>query len=385
MSIKICLSFQRKAGMLSKTIDILLVEDNPGDVGLLRHSLEQVRRLKYRLVHVADLKGMAVRLGKQVFDVMLLDLSLPDSTGLETIAEARAAAPNIPIIVFTGVDDEAVGVQAVGFGAQDYVVKGEVDGWQLARAIRYAIERNRIQTELRKAYEEMDRRVQERTEQLRIAASELSTTEQRERKRVAQFLHDHFQQVLVGAKMNAESLRDRLRSKTLQPVAQRLCNLLGGLIEESRTLTSDLSPPILHGAGLSAALNWLSGQMHEAHGLVVHVETKIDPPPDRAGMSGLAFQAVRELLFNVVRHADTNEASVVVDRDRAGRMLIVVSDDGAGFDPAVLEAPQCNLGGFGLVNIRQRLELVGGKLDISSTPGKGSRFSLVVPIYPSAQ
>lgn len=129
-------------------IRILLVEDTPSDVQLLEHYLWQVRNLKYTLSHAGQLEGMNKLVRTEKFDVLVLDLNLPDSHGLSTLSTAMSQSPSLPIIVMTSVDDEATGTEAVRRGAQDYLVKGEVDGWLLARTIRYAIERKRIQRDL---------------------------------------------------------------------------------------------------------------------------------------------------------------------------------------------------------------------------------------------
>ena len=107
------------------------------------------------------------------FDVLLLDLSLPDSIGRETFLRARAAAPELPIVVLTGAADEAIGLEAVRQGIQDYLLKGQADGAQTARAIRYAIERQRAETELRRARDELELRVAERTADLKQSVEAL--------------------------------------------------------------------------------------------------------------------------------------------------------------------------------------------------------------------
>jgi serine phosphatase RsbU (regulator of sigma subunit) len=131
----------------NEPIRILLVEDTPEDVQLLEHYLWQVRNLRYRLSHVGQLEAMKGVLRTEKFDVLVLDLNLPDSRGLSTLSTAMNQAPLMPIVVMTSVDDEATGVEAVRRGAQDYLVKGEVDGWLLIKAIRYAVERKRAQRE----------------------------------------------------------------------------------------------------------------------------------------------------------------------------------------------------------------------------------------------
>lgn len=130
-------------------IRILLVEDNPGDVRLIREALSEVPHFRIQMDHVDCLKAAQETLARDEHDLVLLDLSLPDSQGLETVEKTGNAAPNIPIVILTGLDDVNTGIQAVRSGAQDYLIKGEVTGHLLVRAIRYAIERHRMQAALR--------------------------------------------------------------------------------------------------------------------------------------------------------------------------------------------------------------------------------------------
>ena len=132
-------------------IKILLVEHNPGDARLLREMLADPDGARFELTHVVQLGDAFVRLDAEHFDAVLLDLSLPDSVGLETLTRTHTHAPGAPIIVLTGLDDEMLGVRAVQIGAQDYLVKGQVERSLLVRAVRYAIERKRAEEQLRES------------------------------------------------------------------------------------------------------------------------------------------------------------------------------------------------------------------------------------------
>jgi PAS domain S-box-containing protein len=135
--------------MVQKTIQVLLVEDNPGDALLIREILSEMTTIEFDLVHVERLSDAQAQLQTRVFDVVLLDLLLPDSQGLETFLQLHQQIAHIPIVVLTGLNDATLAIQAVQAGAQDYLLKGQVSGSDvLMRSIRYAIERKRIQADL---------------------------------------------------------------------------------------------------------------------------------------------------------------------------------------------------------------------------------------------
>src|SRR5918992_1196717 len=129
---------------------ILLVEDNIGDAGLLRAAFSEVstRNFSFRLVHADRVTHALACLTEEPFDLVLLDLSLPDARGMETIVLVRNAAPSLPIVIMNGLDDENAAIEAIRHGAQDYLVKGQVDSAVLVRSIRCAIERKRIESQL---------------------------------------------------------------------------------------------------------------------------------------------------------------------------------------------------------------------------------------------
>ncbi len=140
--------------MVDKSIAVLLIEDNPGDARLIQEQLREAAEESFGLVVANNLQEGINVLNSQRFDVLLLDLSLPDSFGLDTIQSVRANVPDIPIVVLTGFDDKTLGVQAVQMGAQDYLLKGDSHSRLLTRTIRYAIERHNIEAALRQSQEE---------------------------------------------------------------------------------------------------------------------------------------------------------------------------------------------------------------------------------------
>ncbi len=144
-----------KPSSLPGRIRLLLIEDNPGDARLIQMMVEEAGNDLFEIERVEHLGDALERLGHDNIGVVLSDLSLPDSHGLETFAQLHARAPHVPIIVLSGLNDTTVAVQAVHEGAQDYLIKGQVDGQLLVRAMRYAIERKRMSQQLGHYAEEL--------------------------------------------------------------------------------------------------------------------------------------------------------------------------------------------------------------------------------------
>jgi DNA-binding NarL/FixJ family response regulator len=387
-------------------LKILLVEDSRSEAVLLQEALLASGPRQFAIIWVTSLQEALEAIARGPFGVILLDLTLPDSRGLETVERIQAAASAIPIIVCTGVEDEDLAQRAIRQGAQDYLVKGRHDGPGIARAIRYAIDRKAAEEALRKAHDELEERVRvrtaelaqtvdtlqsevqrrvsvegalrERTAQLRSLAAELTLVEQRERRRMAEVLHDHLQQLLVGAKFRLRAI-ERSGQADLRQAVVEVDDLITQCIEVSRSLTGELSPPILHEGGLIPALEWLVRWMKGKHGLTVALDAPDPVDPESEDVTVLLFQSVRELLFNVVKHAKVKDARVEVE-EVDDRVRIRVLDEGVGFDPAGVRATGGHEGGFGLFSIHERLDLLGGGMEIESTPGQGSRFTLTAPL-----
>ncbi len=220
--------------------------------------------------------------------------------------------------------------------------------------------------------------LEKQTGQLRVLATELTLAEQRERRRLAQILHDHVQQLLVGAKLKLSTLRPASDGEFLKRINE-VDDLITQSIDASRTLTAELNPPILRGSGLVPALRWLGRWMKEKYGLDIMLSVATEVPEVREDLSILLFQSVKELLFNAAKHAKVGEARVHVAAD-SERVRIVVSDDGEGFDSSRLTLYGGQTGGIGLISIRERLGTIGGSMNIQTSPGAGTLVTLESPI-----
>ena len=263
--------------------------------------------------------------------------------------------------------------------------------WTLSRAVPILDDEGEITewigaatdvTERRQWQEELERQVAERTREVRDLAETLSLAEQEERQRLSHLLHDDLQQLLYGIQMKIALTRDHAQREGLEGVVkqtERSLTLLDDAITRTRQLTVDLNPPILEGEGLAGAIEWLRTQMRDLHGLSVqiHADPEIDVrPPD---LRILLFQITRELLFNVAKHAETDQAVVTIAGED-GLVRVTVADEGKGFDPGLLGTGVPRRGGLGLFSARERLRMRGGDLEIESIPGDGARVVAYAPL-----
>jgi signal transduction histidine kinase len=234
------------------------------------------------------------------------------------------------------------------------------------------------QAALQAANETLEERVAARTEQVQELALALTTAEQRERARISEILHDHLQQLIHGARIWADTLT-RDPNEAPAEAADRILDLLDEALDTTRSLTVELSPPVLQEEGLPEALDWLADHVAETHGLQLHTDVPADLRVAEADLRTLLFRSARELVFNVVKHAEVDTASLRAAQAE-GRFVIEVEDEGTGFDPEQLDEAGDPDAHFGLFSVRKRLDLVGGRLSLDSAPGEGTQARIEVPL-----
>jgi signal transduction histidine kinase len=221
--------------------------------------------------------------------------------------------------------------------------------------------------------------VQVYQKRLQRLAFQLITVEDRERRRIATDLHDRIGQALSAIQMRIGLLRSSRSFSDPSEALDKLYALIDQTVQDTRSLTFEISPPVLYALGLEAALESLAEQFQKLHGLEVTVQDDGQPKPLDDDLSALLFRSVRELLFNVVKHTRAAQARISLRRDR-DQLRIEVADDGPGFDPVQAMDDETRADSFGLFSIRERLNAMGGYLQIDSAPGQGTQCILVVPM-----
>ncbi len=217
-------------------------------------------------------------------------------------------------------------------------------------------------------------------EQLKSLASQLSLAEERERRRLATVLHDHVGQSLVFSKIKLDQMRKSESAGELTEALNDVSRRLGQVIQDTRTLTFDLSDPILYELGFEVAVaEWLTDQVQEKHGIETEFQDDGQAKPLDEDIRALLFRNVREVLINIIKHAQARRVKVAVGKaDKS--ICVSVEDDGVGFDPVEVAATAVKKAEFGLFSIRKRLEQLGGRVEIESKPGRGTKITMTAPL-----
>jgi len=352
-------------------IRALLVEDNPGDARLIREMLRDAGGSANAIsVSVADRLATGIQhLHEQGADLVLLDLSLPDSSGLATFDTLHAAAPGTPIVVLSGLADESVAVTAVHHGAQDYLVKGQVDGSAVLRSMRYAIERQRLEA----ARVELER---QRDEFFSSVSHDLRTP--------VAAIKAAIGVILANEPVDMPAPLHRLLGN-IDLAADELAKLIEDLLEIARLQAGRVTlwrSPIDLRDVVGRAVHAIEPLAAE-RGQTLEVEQPTRPVTFDADGDRLG-RVLRNLLANAQKYGRDGGCIGVRVEDASNQVRIFVTDDGPGipvedqeriFERFYRVGGSATAGtGLGLAIARGLVELHGGTLSVESTPGQGSTF-----------
>jgi signal transduction histidine kinase len=362
--------------MSTEPIKVLLVEDNLGDARLLYEGLEEALPEQFQMTHVRRLSEALEYLWGETCNVVLLDLGLPDSHGLDTLIVMRAQAPGVPIVVLTGFQDEALAAEALKGGAQDYLVKGQVDSKLLGRSMRYAMVRKTAEEALLRQGVALARAKEVHRSQQRLIA-----VQERVRREAAALLHDgvqeellvlkgHMQEILEGKISAAETTR--LLSGTVDGLNQVIEQQVGVLSQQlyPSTLSHGLAPTFMSFADRYKAGPVVLVDLDQE--LVRREEAGPNPVPELVKLA--VYRIAEEALTNAAKHAKACNVAVQLDASREGWLRLRVRDDGQGFDAE--KTP----GGLGVTTMQDYADAVGGQCVIQSFPGAGTEVMAVLPL-----
>ena len=372
--------------MKHKPLQVLVVEDNAGDVRLLREMFSGERAGSFEITHLLRMSEAENHLAKGGVDVILLDMGLPDGHGLETVRRAHAAAPCVPVIVLTGLDDEALAAEAMTQGAQDYLIKGQIESRALPRALRHAIERHRMQTETDLI----------RTNQIQFKDEFLS--------HVSHELRSPLTAVRQFVTILLDGLAGELKpeqSEYLEIVlrnVKQLHSMINDLFEVSGIQAGKLKIELQCASvddAIAYTLNTLQGAAADKG---ITLSSEIEPKlPSVCADPARIRQILVILVDNATKFTPSNgmvKVEVRVFEKDPNFLLLEVTDSGCGIDPDKTEriferlfqaadpaAADRNGLGLGLYICKDLVTRQGGKIWAKSAPGLGSVFSVTLPIF----
>jgi signal transduction histidine kinase len=380
-------------------LKVLLVEDNPGDARLIRETLSERGDTSFEMEHVDRLEAAVTRLGTGGIDVVLLDLTLPDSDGVDTFTALHARVPHVAIIVLTGMSDESLAVSTVRDGAQDYLVKGQLDANLLRRTIRYAIERHDVRSRLeaseqqltaaleqiRGINEDLERRVTERTSELAAANFELEAFTYS----VSHDLRAPLRQISGFAALLSEDLGSQLSPtaghhlEQIRRGANRMGLLVDDLLKLARIGRKPLNTRLTALRGIvDAVVADLASEVGDRR-----VEWRIRELPSVVCDPGLIVVVFTNLLSNAVKYTRPRGDTVIEVGETAqnGESVLFVQDNGVGFDMHYAEKlfgvfqrlhgdEEFEGTGVGLATVQRIIHRHGGRIWADAASDRGATF-----------
>lgn len=381
--------------------DILLIDDDEEDFIITRDKLAEAQQGKFNLEWASDFEAGQRALSSKNFDAVLLDYDLGEKTGLDFLRATRVNEDQGPIILLTGQGSYELDLEAMKAGAADFLEKSQVTGLLLERAIRYAVESRATQKTILKAKENLEYRVEERTRELLIKnqklneeilerqriEAELAEVQRRlidnvevQRLELAQEIHDGPIQDLYAINMQMDILRTSMVEKEQKELIVAANEKLKQVVHSLRTISGELRPPTLAPFGLEKAIRSHAQQIQAAQ---PDLEIYLDLTPDKKLIEErirLALYRIYQSAFaNVLRHAQASRVEIRLILN-GEKVVLEIQDNGCGFDVPSRWLGFARKGHLGLLGASERAEAVDGKLEITSSPGKGTLVRVTAPM-----
>lgn len=352
-------------------VEILLVEDSPTDALLISEVVADIPDFEYELHTVERLVDGIAAIKDRHIDVVLLDLGLPGSRGIETFRAFHQQAPDLPILVLTALDDIAVGLLALSEGAQDYLIKKNIQTDILGRAIRYAIGRQELYIELRQS-----------RDRLRKLATHLQTVRERERTRISREIHDELGQKMTALKMDLHWIEKKispsLASQSREVLVKRIHEseyLVDKVVQTIQRIAIELRPSALDHLGLLDAIRDESRRFEANTGIRVELLLPATLKINDIELSTTFFRIYQELLTNIARHARAKTVTVKFTwKDNI--FALDVTDDGIGMQTG----KRIWNTSLGILGMRERAATHGGSIHFDGKAGQGTQVLVKIPV-----
>lgn len=342
---------------------LLVVEDNPGDYFLLEQYLRSGSLPVEKIFHANNMADATEIAKNNSLDICLLDLSLPDSSGVDSVITINRLLPQTPIVVFSGSSTIEIAIESISNGAMDYLVKGEFNNMLLDKSIQYSIERKRAIEEL----------AHEKIKQQKFMTEIALQVQEREKNEFGRELHDNVAQILATAKMFLGMAKSGKNVSV--DVIGKSYEYVTLAIEELRKLSHSLVTPSLSGGNLQKVIKDLVDEINSFKKVRIEllIDEKLDEEEIDKSKELMIYRILQEQLSNIAKYANAKEAFITMKSEK-GNLNLTIADKGVGFDTTAV----CN--GIGLKNIKSRVDHYSGTLKIVSAPGQGCRLEVCVPL-----
>ncbi|WP_440108749.1 ATP-binding protein [Acidovorax sp. BL-A-41-H1] len=350
-----------------RLLEILHLEDSEADHGLTTLALKR-GGLTFSALRVDTLEEFQQQIDRRCFDIVLADYRLPGFTALDAWSYVAQKPQSPPFILVSGAIGETAAVDAIRMGMADYLLKDDLQ--RLPHVVERAIEVH----EARYAREQAVRELAVSERRLAELAEHLQLSIERERTSIAREIHDDIGGALTAVRFDVAWIARHSDDEAMRKHADSAAEMLHHAIGASQRIMMNLRPPVLE-QGLVAAVQWLATGFEQRTGTPVQLTKSRDTIPASSDIQLVAYRTAQEALTNISKHAAPSKVTIDLS-DQEGVLTIEVSDDGVGIEPEMLSKPRT----FGLRGLQERARTVGGWIDISSRPGKGTSVILSVPL-----
>ncbi|KYG72749.1 hybrid sensor histidine kinase/response regulator [Roseivirga echinicomitans] len=345
-------------------MEILLIEDNENDVFLIMEYLKLIGFSSAKVTALATSKEVREVLKNKTFDLALLDLTLPDTTGISSFESLMSCSPKFPIIVLTGVEDQEIARKIIHKGAQDYLVKGLYQPKDLMKSIEYSIERHQWF---------MDRYNMERN-----YINAIIKGAETERTRIARDLHDGVVQTLTISLLTVDLLikKNPDFNEDNSALIAKTRKQLKNSVDEVRNIAHSLIPNAIQNTGLKLALSELMEDIRSLASINVDFKYDIVSEDLSEDKYMTVYRVVQEIFNNMIKHAKATHCLVSMVQ-KENFINILIKDNGSGFD---LDAIKETKSSFGIDNIESRINLLNGTCTLDSKIGEGTSYKISFPM-----
>lgn len=350
-----------------QTLEILHLEDSQADHQLAALTLRRSGML-CRLKQVDTLEEFHQLVNTESFDLILADYRLPGFTALDAWSYVAQKLQHPPFILLSGAIGEAAAVDAMRLGVSDYLLKDDI------RRLPHVIGRALEVHEARRAREHAVAQLAASQGRLAELAAHLQTSIEQERASIAREIHDDIGGALTAVRFDVAWIGRHTADSAMRDHATSAADMLQHAIGASQRIMMNLRPPILE-QGLVAAVQWLATSFERRTGVTTRVQSSSDTIQTTSAIQLVAYRTAQEALTNISKHAQPSHVAIELS-DREDVLTIEITDNGKGIAPEMLDKPKA----FGLKGLQERARTVGGWLDISSLPNKGTSVILSVPL-----